>query len=307
MMVHVQLNKGFEMRFTRIVVAAVAAGSILASCNTQGPSSEEMTFRGDVYLNLKNIDKAKDYATKAIAADDKNAEAYMLMARVWATANNADSVTAFYVKATEAQPENLDALYALSNVYAVRKDYDKALASIDKAIALKPDSALGYNNQGVIYTSKGEFDKAIVAFKKALEKQAVYPEVHYNLGNTYVKKGDCSSALPEFKKSLEQNPNFAQSYFEIAACEAQRGNNAEAYNQNGLGFTVQNNVQSAAAAFMKAIELNPGFAVAHNNLAHMYLRANQRDKAIEEFKKAAGLGHSDAQRLLASENISWTK
>lgn len=295
------------MRISRIAVIALAAGTVLASCDRQYPTSETLTFRGDVYLNFKNFAKAKEYADKAIAYDNKNAEAYMLMARIWAASNNADSVIAYYLKASESQPENLDALYALSNVYAVGKDYDKALTTIDKAIALKPDSALGFNNQGVIYTSKGEYDKAIASFKKALEKQSVYPEVHYNLGNTYVKKGDCASAMPEFKKSLEQNPNFAQSYFEIASCEAQRGNNAEAYNQNGLGFTVQNNLQGAAAAFLKAIETDPNFAVAHNNLAHMYLRANQRDKAIEEFKKAAGLGHSDAQRLLANENISWTK
>ena len=49
---------------------------------------------------------------------------------------------------------------------------------------------------------------------------------------------------------------------------------------------------------LKALELAPEFAVAHNNLAIAYLEKEDYDKAVEHCDKAMKLGYEVAPRIL---------
>jgi superkiller protein 3 len=286
----------------------LAGGMLLTvGCSNKGPSSEELVFRSELYNDLNNVEKAEMWAKQAVAADQSNPDAWRAMGTVWIRRNNADSAIAMFQKAVDASPDNLPALYALSNTHAAKGNYDKALEIIRHAIEVKADTSVAHNNEGVILTSKGQFDPAVAAFKKAIELDAKNVQAHYNLGNVYVKMKQYDAARVSFKNALNLNSGFTQCYVELANIDRLLGKNDEMFNNQGLALLTQNNVGGALLAFENAVKLNPNYAIGHNNLAHTYLKANQREKAIESFKAAARLGYADAQRLLSQEKIEWNK
>lgn len=292
----------------RLLMMGLAGGMLLTvGCSNKGPSSEELVFRSELYNDLNNVEKAEMWAKQAVAADQSNPDAWRAMGTVWIRRNNADSAIAMFQKAVDASPDNLPALYALSNTHAAKGNYDKALEIIRHAIEVKADTSVAHNNEGVILTSKGQFDPAVAAFKKAIELDAKNVQAHYNLGNVYVKMKQYDAARVSFKNALNLNSGFTQCYVELANIDRLLGKNDEMYNNQGLALLTQNNVGGALLAFENAIKLNPNYAIGHNNLAHTYLKANQREKAIESFKAAARLGYADAQRLLSQEKIEWNK
>lgn len=291
----------------RFHLAVLAGGMVLAVGCSKGPSSEELVFRSELYNDLNNVEKAEMWANQAVAADQSNPDAWRAKGTVWIRRNNADSAIAMFQKAVDASPDNLPALYALSNTHAAKGNYDKALEIIRHAIEVKADTSVAHNNEGVILTSKGQFDPAVAAFKKAIELDAKNVQAHYNLGNVYVKMKQYDAARLSFKNALNLNSGFTQCYVELANIDRVLGKADEMYNNQGLALLTQNNVGGALLAFQNAVKLNPNYAIGHNNLAHTYLKANQRDNAIESFKAAARLGYADAQRLLSQEKIDWNK
>jgi tetratricopeptide (TPR) repeat protein len=68
---------------------------------------------------------------------------------------------------------------------------------------------------------------------------------------------------------------------------------AMAYNNRGNIYGLKQQDDKAIEDFNKAIELNPGFAMAYNNRGNMNSLKQQYDKAIEDFNKAIELNPGD--------------
>ena len=64
---------------------------------------------------------------------------------------------------------------------------------------------------------------------------------------------------------------------------------ADAYNNLGVAYGNKGMTDAAIEQFRKAIELNPGSAEAHNNLGFAYGKAGKVDEGIEEYKTAISL------------------
>lgn len=64
-------------------------------------------------------------------------------------------------------------------------------------------------------------------------------------------------------------------------------------------------IDNALSAFTKAIEIQPDYASAWYNRGVVGNKAGHAADAINDFKKAASLGHEKAQHLLSSQGIGW--
>ena len=63
-----------------------------------------------------------------------------------------------------------------------------------------------------------------------------------------------------------------------------------AYYNRGKAFEDDKNYRKALEDYEKAIELNPSFALAHNNLVHAYRAAGELEAARTHCQKATELG-----------------
>ena len=111
-------------------------------------------------------------------------------------------------------------------------------------------------------------------------------------------------ALPHFEKAVSIDPQFALAYVKMAvgAANMGRSNERDRYAERALalvdrltpreryyieGYYYSSRLETigrAIAAYSKVIELYPDHSASRNNLALMYMRIDQYDKAIEQFE-----------------------
>jgi tetratricopeptide (TPR) repeat protein len=86
--------------------------------------------------------------------------------------------------------------------------------------------------------------------------------------------GQVEDAIYHLEKAVRWNPKFVQAF----------ANLANAYLMNGQ-------LEESLEANLKTLELEPNFAVAHNNLAIVFLEKKMYDKAAEHCEKAKTMGY----------------
>jgi Tfp pilus assembly protein PilF len=72
---------------------------------------------------------------------------------------------------------------------------------------------------------------------------------------------------------------------------------AEAYQMLGYLYTKEHQLQKAARALEKAVQLDPGHALAHLYLANAYMMLGQRALGEQEYHKALELDPSLREKL----------
>lgn len=97
------------------------------------------------------------------------------------------------------------------------------------------------------------------------------PQYQYNMGLFYLNGNRVDEALAHLERSLALNP---RSFL--------------AWNAVGLARSMKGDLQGAAAAYEKALEIDPVFTEARNNLGTIYQELRFMDKAEAEFRKALG-------------------
>jgi glycosyltransferase involved in cell wall biosynthesis len=73
---------------------------------------------------------------------------------------------------------------------------------------------------------------------------------------------------------------------------------ARELNQQGEDLFSKDNIEGALNAFTRAIEINPNFATAHNNLGVLYLQTGEAQKAVDHFAKALEIDPDDRDTIL---------
>jgi len=144
----------------------------------------------------KSLEKASEYAEKALALDDSQAYAYA----------------------------------ALSAVHVQKGELNEAVALREKAVDLVPNSANYHALLGLgILWMGGRTDEAIQEFKIANRLDPFPPNwILYYLGVAYRVKGEYDKAIEIFKKVIKRNPDYWLSHLGLAACYGLQGREEEA-------------------------------------------------------------------------------
>ncbi len=132
--------------------------------------------------------------------------------------------------------------------YDLMHETEKSENAYLKAIEINPNTPKYLNNLGFSYFSRGEYKKAAEMYRKALALDETNVQIHNNLGFAYGMLGRYDDAFAEFQQS---------------------GTDDVAYNNMGflyymLGYNLQ-----ARSMYAKAIEINPHFSKALENLRKM--------------------------------------
>ncbi len=164
---------------------------------------------------------------------------------------------------------------SLENVarYIDNNELDKALSECELAIQLDPNSALAYNYRGEIYEQMGQLENAITNYQRAIQLD---PDLKYAWDNLLVVESELED---EFEESpTKQHLNSALEYADndeteraLQECEiamAIMPSIAIAYNYLGMIFQTLDRLEPAIDSYIKAIQLDPRFYPARENLAN---------------------------------------
>jgi tetratricopeptide (TPR) repeat protein len=124
---------------------------------------------------------------------------------------------------------------------------------------------------------KKDYTTAITNYSKAIEMSPFEINNYYNRGISFFKSGKEKEAEEDFDKVIIMDPRMSSAYVYRGLCREKLSR-----------------YKDALSDYTKALELKPNDAAIHNNIAYLYVSANDesfRDKAkaLEHAKKAAEL------------------
>ena len=151
--------------------------------------------------------KAKDAALKALALDDKLAEAYEVMGIIrWGLELHFDEADSAFRKAYELAPSNTRMVSSLSAFLGSMGKFEESLSMSKLAVELDPLNPETHVNRGRILFANGELDETRVEIQKALELSPEMTSLYGNLGWTYLLQGKFDEALSATEK--EKAPGY---------------------------------------------------------------------------------------------------
>ena len=155
------------------------------------------------------------------------------------------------------------------------QDWKAARLAYKDMIAVDPQNSLAWANLGAVEQQAGNLNAAIDCFEKSVGLNSDVVQSWLALGQLYSTRGDKYRAVSAFTRAIHEDP------------EDSRAHNFLAIVAKSLGW-----MDAAEAELQRAIELNPGYGIAHFNLALMYLERKPpaMELAKRHYSKAVELG-----------------
>ncbi|WP_166154360.1 tetratricopeptide repeat protein [Neochlamydia sp. AcF84] len=274
-------------------------------------------FLGSIYEASGNLDKAANYAEKALQISlDLLDENYSFLIAIYynlrsidqkqcmleQTAEHTKRVLTINSKHFENNQSRIATIFnTLGTIYREQGNLKLAVKYTNLALAIKlkllgenhPEVAICYNSLGLIYKDQGYLKQAIEYAKKALiinrklfgESHLSIAKSYNNLGAIYDDQGNLDKAAEYAKKALVINLKlFGESHPHIA----------ENYNNLGTIYHKQGNLGQAAECTRKALVINrklfgknhPSIAKFYNNLGIICDEQGDLKRAVEYSNKA---------------------
>jgi arylsulfatase A-like enzyme/Flp pilus assembly protein TadD len=159
---------------------------------------------------------------------------------------------------------------------------------------------------GIDAGKRGDIDAQRKLLTQVQENNPGMYLIPFLLGEAELKASDWKPAQESLERSLKLNPNFDQAMTALARALHQQGRNEEAlqwvekaiqgnpknlraWYQKGW-ISIKADPDGAMVAFEKALEIQPGFAMAHRDLGILLLQKGSYREAAIHLEQAADLG-----------------
>jgi len=189
------------------------------------------------------------------------------------SAGQLDQAERIYQQALSIEPNNADAVHLLGIIACQRRQFELGAELMSKAISLSPATSCYHNSLGNAYRGLNRLSDAIAEYRSATILDRENLEAWNNLGVSLDDSDQSEDALECFDWLMQARNDIPQ-------WQTNRG-------------TVQMNAgqtEAAIASFRRAIELSPGFPLAHAKLSAALLRAGRYAEGWTEaeFRFAVG-------------------
>lgn len=246
-----------------------------ASDQVKQISVRVQTTLGEIAMAESKPDDAEKAFRRVLEANPQNAQAHSGLAEVLMSANKpADAITE--AKAAIAAGDDRAATFALLGVALIAtKKLDDALSALNEALKREPKNALALGYRADIFIAKNKGSEAVADLRAAL---AIEPKMQtrLRLAALQAQAKQFNEAIALFQEVLKEDPNNADARVGLTAALIESGQAAD-----------------ATAQLEQLIKAEPNRAVLHAQLAELYL-PKQPDKALEQYKAAAGLEPKNA-------------
>jgi serine/threonine protein kinase/TolB-like protein/Tfp pilus assembly protein PilF len=133
--------------------------------------------------------KAQAASTRALALDDRSAEAHLALAIVHWLSWEFTAAEPEYRRAEELNPNFLNAPEGYSNYLVTMGRFSEAMDQAKRSLELDPLSSYGNDQEGIVFAMQGECDKAIAQAQKTLAIDPNYGLAYQLLAGCYQAKG----------------------------------------------------------------------------------------------------------------------
>jgi tetratricopeptide (TPR) repeat protein len=177
------------------------------------------------------------------------------------------------------KPDELDAHMKIATIQAEQRNYGSAASTFNKIIELDPSLDHAYQGLGDVYLKMRKWKEAIPPLTKAAELNPDNTQAYYLVGIAHEELKEFDKAADAFKTYLDKNP----------------GNPGDAYYHLGLCQMELDQLEQASASLEHAVEINALDTQIMSELADVYHKTGQYDKAAETYTKLTDLNPDDAK------------
>jgi tetratricopeptide (TPR) repeat protein len=191
---------------------------------------------------------------KAIEMAPQNPAGYVQMGNLRLGQKKSDEAEKYFAQALKLDPSSSDALTGLVNIAVERKDAAKALRLVQDQVALVPSSSNFYFLLGQIELRNQDQAKAEAALEKSVDLDKSNAAAVLLLGSIQVARGSVDRAIATYQNAIKNNPGDPRLYAGL-----------------GGAYEAHQDWQQAQDAYKKALEIQPDYSLAANNLAYVML------------------------------------
>ena len=295
--------------------------------------AEAYKLWGNSLQQLGQEQQAIELYNKALTINPDFAEVYANMGSIYARSQNWEQALTYYIKAVNLNP-NLAGVYRnLAKVYRELGHEDQAIEASYQAALLAPERITtdNYCQLGNELLKQEKFSEASNCFHRILESQSDFLPAYQKLAEIAEKQGNLEQASIFYTRVIElqtkaNNSNIQKelSNSSLAIPAQQEGVNkavASSNDQSTLSTekSSQNLVKSSATEsagelfnlgnthaekkqwqeaikyYQKSLKINPQFVEVYLNLAKLYSKIGQVEKAVECWQKIEQLKPNTAK------------
>jgi tetratricopeptide (TPR) repeat protein len=177
------------------------------------------------------------------------------------------------------RPDSMIAHVKRGDAYQRRGELDAAVRDLRTATSLDPGATRPHELLGDVMLAMGRADQAIKEYRAYVTLDD-RPQVLYKLALAYYRSGQTTQAIDPLRQSIALDGRFAEAHYLLGLC--QRVSSAK----------------EAKASLARAIEVQPSFIAAREELARLLMDEGQTIEAVQQLEELAVL-EPRAERAVA--------
>ena len=205
---------------------------------------------GELYYLVKKYDLAFEKINEGLKINKYYSDGYFWKGMIYKDKKETDKAISNFMTAVEQDPENFKA-YMQMGLISIEKGKADALDHFNAAIRIRPNSTEGYYARAYYYQTHKELDKAIQDYTKVTELDSTYTNAHYNLGIIRYELRVVDLASLDFSRVIKLNPKYAEAYYMRGLCEEAKNKNQEAIADFEFALSLKNDYYLAKQAITR--------------------------------------------------------
>ncbi len=275
---------------------------------------------GNLWLNQNRPDEALTFFREAVSLDPDNEEARICLGKALQQDRQINKAIEHFRKAVKINPDSETAHSLLGLAYMQIDNYALARHHLEQVLRLNPHSESAHIDLGSLCQKTGETGNAIHYFQKALSLNPRSVKALNNLGISFFQNGRLLQAKDCISRALKIDNTYAlaQANLEkirekIKTVQAEINRLEKILNRNGdraellyrLGnlYALIEANDLAAKKNQHLSRLMPHDPSIDYNLACLYARQNQIDKAVTALKSAVEKGYDNWANLQSDMDL----
>lgn len=269
---------GMHTRTVIILLSTVA----WTACG--GPEERKAKYfaRANEYIEAANYPKARVALRNVLKIDPKDADAYVLFARVEEKEKNWRNAVQLYQEAVRLDPGHTAALMTLGKYYLEARLIERAAESADIVLKKEPKHPQAHALKIATQAVTGEAVSSAIPKAEELAKEfPTEPDVVILLATLYDQRRRYHDAEAALRRALEAHPK-----------------NLDLLNNLTAVLTRANDVAGAEAVIHRMIEAEPESIDHRLRLVRFYVQQADFDKAEAVLRQAVAIDPNSEQRRL---------
>jgi tetratricopeptide (TPR) repeat protein len=254
-----------------------AIAKLLQVLDSESPEKDNISAKiAMLYFNIKDFKKAIEYMNKAIDLNPSNSVYWYNKGVILYNMSDYQSAAKCYETAIELNPKDREAWTYLGSSYSNLSRFDKALKSYQAALDLEPQNPDNWYNKGKGLYDLERYSDAVECFDRSLLIKSDDAQAWGSKGN----------ALYQSSTNEGKNLNIDRKIYEqILECYDNAlkidPKNIDIWYNKGVVVTDLAQYDKSVQYYMKALEINPEYVPAKENLAEAFFLNGQFQESIE--------------------------